>query len=111
MPQSKQCPKCAGSMVEGFVLDKAHGSVGVSSWVEGMAERSVWTGLKLSGRPQVPIATWRCGRCGFLESYASGEAGSEQAAQTRAAAAILAVALVVAAVLGLVAAYLGQRGH
>jgi hypothetical protein len=98
-------------MAEGFVLDRAHGSVGVSSWIEGTAERSVWTGIKLGGRPQVPIATWRCGRCGFLESYASGEADAGAAAQKRTAAAIVLVAIAVALMLGLAGAYLAQRGH
>lgn len=111
MQQSKQCPKCAGSMTEGFVLDKTHGSVGVSRWVEGTAEMSVWTGVKLAGRPQAPISTWRCGRCGFLESYASGEPDSSDAASKKTAAAILAVACAVAVILMLIATYLSQRAH
>jgi hypothetical protein len=93
-------------MVEGFVLDRAHGSVGVSSWVEGVPEWSVWTGVRLRGRPQSTIATWRCGRCGFLESYASGEPDGSLAAQKKAAGVIVAVALILA----LVGAYLVLRG-
>lgn|GEM_PF-632537 len=111
MQQSKQCPKCAGSMAEGFVLDKAHGSVGVSRWVEGAAQTSVWTGVKLAGRPQSPISTWRCGRCGFLESYASGEPDPSDAAQKETVAAILAVALTVAGILIAIALYLSHRTH
>jgi ribosomal protein S27AE len=111
VPQSKECPKCAGSMAEGFVLDRSHGSVGVSSWVEGTAEKSVWTGVKLAGRPQSPIATWRCGRCGFLESYSADGPEGGAAGQKRAAAAVLAVAIAVALMLGLAGAYLAQRGH
>jgi hypothetical protein len=98
-------------MTEGFVLDKTHGGVGVSSWVEGSAERSVWTGVKLAGRPQMTIATWRCGRCGFLESYASGEPDGYEAAQKKAVAWVVAIAVAAALVLGLLAAYLGQRAH
>jgi hypothetical protein len=98
-------------MTEGFVLDKTHGGVGVSSWVEGAPETSVWTGVKLTGRPQARIATWRCGRCGFLESYATGETDGSAAAQKKAAAAIIAVAVVLMLMLGLAAAYLAQRGH
>lgn len=108
MPQSKQCPKCGGSMAEGFVLDKAHGSVGVSRWVEGAPETSVWTGLKLGGRPQMAISTLRCGRCGFLESYATGETDRSQAAQKRAASTIVAVVTAVALLLALVAALLAK---
>jgi len=71
MAQSKQCPKCGGAMVDGFVVDHTHGGVGVASWVEGAPEKSFWLGLKLRGKRTLGIATWRCGRCGFLESYAA----------------------------------------
>ena len=72
MAGSKQCPKCGGSMVEGFVTDRTHSGVTVGSWVEGQPEGSMWTGLRLSGKPKTEIATWRCSRCGFLEHYATG---------------------------------------
>ena len=111
MPQSKQCPKCGGSMAEGFVLDRTHGAVGVSSWVEGIPERSVWTGVRLGGRTQSAISTWRCGRCGFLESYASGDPDPGPAAQKKAAAAIVAFAVAVSLMLSLLGAWLARRGH
>jgi len=67
----KICPKCEGSMTEGFLIDKGHGgSRSVSSWLEGVPERSFWMGIKLRGRAPLEVATWRCDRCGFLESYA-----------------------------------------
>jgi hypothetical protein len=98
-------------MVEGFTLDRAHGGAAVSSWIEGAPERSVWTGVRLGGRAQSTIATWRCGRCGFLESYASGEPDRSLAAQRKTAGLIVvAVAAAAALLLGLVAAYLAQRG-
>jgi len=57
-------------MTKGFVLDvKDGGSRAVSTWVEGAPEKR-WYGLKVSGKPQHEIETWRCSRCGFLESYA-----------------------------------------
>ena len=70
MARSRTCPKCQGSMSEGFLLDQTYGSRGVSSWVEGAPEKSIWVGVKLHGRKPIEIATWRCGSCGFLESYA-----------------------------------------
>ena len=104
MAQSKQCPKCSGSMAEGFVADATHGSVAVSSWIEGAAVRSLWTGVKLSGRPRSEIVAWRCGRCGFLEHYAPAAPDrSHEAAQKRQALWVAAVALV-ALLLGLGAA-------
>jgi len=57
-------------MSEGFVLDVNQGGARtVSTWVEGAPDKGFW-GLKLRGKPQFEIQTWRCGRCGFLENYA-----------------------------------------
>ena len=96
MVQSRQCPKCSGSMAEGFVVDASHGTMGVSNWVEGAPERSVWTGVKLGGRRRSEIATWRCGRCGFLEHYATAEPGRKQeAAQAKQVLVVLAATLAI----------------
>jgi hypothetical protein len=57
-------------MEAGFVLDQAHGAVAQSSWVDGPPERSIWTGLKLKGHQRLPVTTYRCTACGYLESYA-----------------------------------------
>jgi hypothetical protein len=104
MAPSKQCPKCSGSMAEGFVVDVAHGAVAVSSWVEGAPEKSVWTGVKVGGRPRSEIATWRCRSCGFLEHYASAAPDrSHEAAQRNQVLLVLAATLAaLAAVLGAV---------
>jgi hypothetical protein len=57
-------------MTEGFILDfKDGGSRGVSNWIAGVPEKA-WWGIKIRGKAQHEIQTWRCGRCGFLESYA-----------------------------------------
>jgi hypothetical protein len=70
MSRSTDCPKCGGSMASGFVLGYGNGTKTPATWVEGEPVKTVWTGLNLRGRKQVPITTWRCGRCGYLESYA-----------------------------------------
>ena len=72
MARSKTCPKCQASMTEGFIIDGApgHGGRAVSSWLEGAPVKSLWVGIKLGGKKPIEIATWRCGSCGFLESYA-----------------------------------------
>ncbi len=68
--RSKTCPKCQGSMVEGFIATERHSMPGISSWHEGPPKRqSWWGGIRLSKSP-LPIATMRCSRCGFLENYA-----------------------------------------
>ena len=41
-------------------------------WIEGAPEKSFWIGIKTRGRRKLKIETWRCGRCGYLESYAPG---------------------------------------
>ncbi len=68
--RSHDCPKCQGTMQEGFLLDETYGTRGQADWVEGAPEKSIWTGVKLGDRMRLPVETWRCGRCGFLESYA-----------------------------------------
>jgi hypothetical protein len=57
-------------MEAGFVLDQTYGAMTQSSWVNGVPERSVWTGLKLKGHQRLPVTTFRCEACGYLESYA-----------------------------------------
>lgn len=100
MAQAKECPKCMGAMVDGFVVDHTHGGANVSTWVEGAPQRSVWVGLKLTGLKPIDITTWRCRRCGFIESYANGDSAhaSEAKRQTKVAL-IVAVALVATALI------------
>ena len=58
-------------MVEGYMLDiTQNGARSVSKWIEGAPEKSFLVGLKISGRANHQIQTWRCTRCGFLENYA-----------------------------------------
>ena len=71
MARSRTCPKCQGSMAEGFIIDNGYGTRTVSTWLEGTPQKSRWTGVKLGGRKPVDIATWRCTSCFFLESYAA----------------------------------------
>lgn len=70
MPRSLTCPKCGSSMAAGFVPDQVYGYFDVGKWVAGSPEKSIWTGLKMRGRDQIKIVTYRCSRCGYLESYA-----------------------------------------
>jgi hypothetical protein len=59
-------------MERGFVADKAHYSVpGIQQWVQGDPERSFWSGIKMKGRNVRPVMTYRCERCGYLESFAT----------------------------------------
>jgi hypothetical protein len=69
MAITRTCVKCGGRMVQGVTIDKDQGMRGVSSWLEGAAVKG-WFGVKLGGRKPLDIETWRCNRCGLLESYA-----------------------------------------
>lgn len=69
------CPKCQGSMVQGFIADIGYGSKYVSGWVSGPPERSFWTGTKTPHT--IPVGTFRCSACGYLESYAREEFQAE----------------------------------
>jgi hypothetical protein len=67
------CPKCGGRMIAGFAKVKdGNGGHAAASWVEGIPERSIWTGLKLRGRKELPITAHRCPRCFYLEFFAPG---------------------------------------
>jgi predicted RNA-binding Zn-ribbon protein involved in translation (DUF1610 family) len=65
------CPKCGAPMEEGFIVD-AFDRVQrvVSTWVEGAPEKSLWNGVRLRGKRRIGTKTFRCTKCGYLESYA-----------------------------------------
>ena len=71
-----RCPKCSGLMVQGFIVDY-HGSkfCRVSNWVEGPPGKPTWFGTTVPTPAEkcIPVGTFRCSGCGFLESYAQPE--------------------------------------
>jgi len=74
MTQPMTCPKCSGHMESGFILDQAPGGAKLqANWVEGPPTPSFWTArgrLKIQGRERLPVTTFRCDVCGYLESFA-----------------------------------------
>ena len=71
MSEPPKCAKCQSPMEEGFILDLGdQNSRQTSTWISGPPEPSFWTGLKMKGKHRREIRTFRCVRCGFLESYA-----------------------------------------
>ena len=105
MAQPGPCPKCGGSMTEGFVMGRTYSSSipALAAWIEGKPERSIWTGLRLKGRQQKELAAYRCTRCGFVETYAIGDA---LVANKTAERKLALVAAILAAVMAVVAASL-----
>lgn len=74
MPLNLKCPKCGGKMEEGFVMDAGQGRVvNPSHWIEGKPERSMWFGTKIRGKAKHRVASYRCQKCAYLESYAPEE--------------------------------------
>ena len=53
-------------MQEGFVRDMSY----ASQWVAGKPEKGFFVGAKMSSKEKHFIETFRCAKCGFLESYA-----------------------------------------
>ena len=69
-----RCPKCEGEMEQGFILDAMQGGQIASRWAAGAPQKSFWTGSKgVSEDSVIPVGTFRCASCGFLESYARPE--------------------------------------
>ena len=59
-------------MDAGYLMDKGHANARmVAEWVEGVPEKSFWTGLKTGDRMVIKVTSYRCGRCGYLVSYAA----------------------------------------
>lgn len=73
MASSHQCPKCKSGMEQGFVLDNTYGARIVSHWAAGAPLKSIWVGTKLPDEKLVPVGTYRCSSCGYLEQYARPE--------------------------------------
>ena len=69
-PSSLTCIRCQGTMEPGYIVDEGYGKRTVANWIAGAPERSIWTGLKTRGKDKLDVTTYRCRRCGYLESYA-----------------------------------------
>ena len=67
------CPKCNGEMAQGFVPDYSHGATLVGSWHAGHPKKSFWSRTKAPFREGIPIAAFRCQKCGFTEFYSDAK--------------------------------------
>jgi hypothetical protein len=58
-------------MVSGWVPDNTQAGFQQENWSPGEPQPSFWTGLKVEKKDIViPVTTFRCPNCGYLESYA-----------------------------------------
>ena len=79
--QMPTCPYCEVAMERGFVLEFTSAAVVSSSWQPGEPTPQIFLGLKtgsvkLDNAKMLPVATYRCPICGYLESYARKQADS-----------------------------------
>jgi hypothetical protein len=73
-----KCPKCDGEMVSGFAYGRSNVFAIVNHWVEREAMKRKLIGSMFTDTSnenskssnEIPITTFRCQSCGFLESYA-----------------------------------------
>jgi hypothetical protein len=65
-----KCPKCAGEMEVGMLVDHRESGRGEAVWMQGEPEYGFF-GLKVRGRNRLRVDVFRCRQCGFLESYAT----------------------------------------
>ena len=65
------CTKCNTDMEEGFIVDYGHSQFRqAASWIAGPPEKGGFSGLEIKGKRQIPLRSFRCTACGYLESYA-----------------------------------------
>jgi hypothetical protein len=74
LPESPMCPRCRSEMVRGYLLDRTHGGFGVGTWLEGAPVRTSFPDfVRLRLERSIPIVSYRCTGCGYLELYARPE--------------------------------------
>ena len=64
------CMKCDGEMIEGFVVQQGQNLTAIERWHGGLRARSIWAEIKQRASPGIPITTFRCETCGYVEQYA-----------------------------------------
>ena len=57
-------------MESGWVPDNTYGGLQRENWCPGEPQPSFWTSLKAEIDKFIPVTTFRCPNCGYLESYA-----------------------------------------
>jgi len=56
-------------MEVGWLMDFTPGKFAPPTWLKGIFEKGFW-GAKLHGKERLPVHTYRCPKCGRLESFA-----------------------------------------
>lgn len=66
----QNCPKCGGTMTEGFMMGHVLGTTAFPEhWHPGVPQCNVFGGTQVEKEKLIPIRSFRCEQCGFLEQY------------------------------------------
>jgi hypothetical protein len=57
-------------MDPGYFVDHTYGAMLPAAWVPGIPRKTRWRGFIIRKQDKVPVTTFRCVRCGRLQSYA-----------------------------------------
>jgi hypothetical protein len=57
-------------MTAGVVLNGLQGGQLMPCWVEGIPDQNFFGNLKLRNRQTLPVTSFRCQACGYLELFA-----------------------------------------
>jgi hypothetical protein len=62
-----KCLRCSITMEEGYLADGSYGATtAAAKWVDGAPDVR-WYGVKTKGHDQIPLSTYRCASCGYVE--------------------------------------------
>ena len=65
-----ECRDCRVAMDAGLMLDRTHGGSEQPMWINGTADKGIFGMIKEGDRERLPVVTFRCPKCGRLESFA-----------------------------------------
>ena len=64
-----ECRDCRVAMDAGLMLDRTHGGSEEPTWIKGTADRGIFDLIMERDRERLPVVTFRCPKCGRLESF------------------------------------------
>lgn len=70
MNETIACLRCKTTMEPGFIADSNGSFFLQEQWFAGAPQTGFWGGIKVNRDRLVPVATYRCPNCGYLEAYA-----------------------------------------
>ena len=73
--ETPECLRCKRKMSLGYTLssDQHKATRMIPFWVEGTPVKSFWQGYMIKNRRVMSTVTYRCEKCGLLESYAKAQ--------------------------------------